>query len=288
MKIAKNEKGMTLVEIIVATAVFGVTCATLFTSILFAVRQNRDSYFAGKEIQMQMNSAERYNSKKSAGGGSVYDNKVIKYKFSATRTNDVQYAIDFTETTDGVATGHDFDMTGADVKSYMAIKGVEDRAAEYQMRFFETEMKDVVDPPEKYWLNIFNYTGTDLERGITINEGAGVGLFSYNGTPIPHEKNGIAMANSSGSATLQVGVDLTNYNGTSDILLIGEYANEFFSGGSYTVVDGRDLLLTKANINDYKEYDSEGNETGYINIFYDGDELLNEEQMNLKHPGSVG
>ncbi len=288
MKIAKNEKGMTLVEIIVATAVFGVTCATLFTSILFAVRQNRDSYFAGKEIQMQMNSAERYNSKKSAVNGSLYDNKVIKYKFTKTRTNDVQYAIDFTETTDGVATGHDFDMTGADVKSYMAIKGVEDRAAEYQMRFFETELKDVVDPPEKYWLNIFNYTSTDLERGITINEGAGVGLFSYNGTPIPHEKNGIAMANSSGSATLQVGVDLKNYNGTSDILLIGEYANEFFSGGSYTIVDGRDLLITKANFNDYKEYDSDGNETGYINIFYDGDELLNEEQMNLKHPGSVG
>jgi hypothetical protein len=32
----------------------------------------------------------------------------------------------------------------------------------------------------------------------------------------------------------------------------------------------------------------DGKFTGYINIYYDGEEFLTEDQMNAKHPGSVG
>ena len=212
MKLPKNEKGMTLVEIIVATAIFGMTCATLFTSILYAVEQNKNSYYAGKEIQLQMNSAEKYNSKKS-----IFDNKVLKYKFSSTRSNKVTYAIDFSTTTDGIDSGHSFDMTNDDVYAYMAIKGVEDRAAEYQMRFFEAENKNAVDPDaKKYWINLYNYSSSDRQIAITINESAGVGLYEFNGDPIAHEKEGIVLADDNGTGRMMTGLNLKNYDDSNE------------------------------------------------------------------------
>ena len=96
--------------------------------------QNKENHYAGEEIQLQMNSAEKYNSKKS-----TMDNKVVKYRFSSTRSNKVNYLINFKKTSDGTVTSHDFYLLNTDVYAYMAIKSTIDRAATYQMRFFEPQ-----------------------------------------------------------------------------------------------------------------------------------------------------
>ncbi len=284
MKFSKNEKGMTLIEIIVATAVFGVACATLFTAILFAIQENKENYYAGNEIQMQMNSAERYNSKKT-----LLDNKVVKYRFSDTHSNKVSYIVDFNQTHDGTDTDHDFELSDDKVYAYMAIKGTNDRAATYQMRFFEAENALAVNPDDgKFWVNFYNYSGAQLDRAITINEPDGATLYSATGEPIAHEFEGLALPDRNGAVSLQVGVDISNLSATEDeILVIGEWNNEYFSESGYTLLPGDDFLLTRSNLDTFCEKDG-GNYTGYINIYYDGEGFYSREQMEAKDPGSTG
>ena len=284
MRFSKNEKGMTLIEIIVATAVFGVACATLFTAILFAIKENKENYFAGNEIQMQMNSAERYNSKKS-----LLDNKVVKYRFSSNHSNKVEYYVDFSTTHDGVNTGHTFDMSDNKVYAYMAIKGTNDRAATYQMRFFEPENTNVVDVSEgKYWVNFYNFSSTDLDRAITVNEPAGATLYSATGEPVAHEWEGIALADSNGAVSLQIGLNIKNMDpAKKEIIVIGEWNNEYFNDPSYTLLPSDDFLLTRDNIDHFCEME-DGKYTGYINIYFDGTNFYNAEQMEAKYPGSTG
>ena len=284
MRFSKNEKGMTLIEIIVATAVFSVACATLFTAILFALKQNKENYFAGNEIQMQMNSAERYDSKKS-----LLDNKVVKYRFSSNHSNKVSYQVDFRSTHDGTTTGHHFDLSDDNVYAYMAIKGTNDTAATYQMRFFEPENTLAVDPDEgKFWVNFYNYSSTDLQRAITVNEGAGATLYNAQGDTVAHEWEGIALADTNGAVSLQIGLSIKNMDASKDeILVIGEWNNEYFSGEGYALLPGDDFLLTRDNLDDFCEKDG-GNLTGYINIYYDGSNFYNAAQMEAKYPGSTG
>ena len=283
MKIHKNEKGMTLVEIIVATAVFAVACATLFTAILFAIDQNKENHYAGEEIQLQMNSAEKYNSKKS-----TMDNKVVKYRFSSTRSNKVNYLINFKKTSDGTVTSHDFYLLNTDVYAYMAIKSTIDRAAAYQMRFFEPQNTIAVDADEqKFWISVHNYGSTDKEFDLSVNPATHCDLYDYTGRSYVGTYESNALSDENGAVSFQTGINLKNYDGVADeVFLIADWNNGYFDGSGYTVKPG-DLMVTKDNLDSFKEM-VDGKFTGYINIYYDGEEFLTEDQMNAKHPGSVG
>lgn len=284
MKFSKNEKGMTLIEIIVATAVFGIACATLFTAILFAIKQNKENYYAGNEIQMQMNSAERFNSKKT-----LIDNKVLKYRFSDTHSNKVSYTVSFSKTHDGTVTGHNFELEDNKVYAYMAIKGTNDRAATYQMRFFESEDAKLVDPDNgKFWIRFYNYSSTDLPRTITVNEAKGLTLYGVDGESIAQEVNQDALSSTVGTASLQVGFDKSKMASDADeYVVIGGHANEYFKNPDYTLVSGDDFMLNESNFDKYCEM-QEGKYTGYIDIYYDGTGYYSAEEMEAKDPGSTG
>lgn len=287
--IKKNEKGMTLVEIIVATAVFSIMTAMLFTAILYAIKANKESFYSGKEIQMQMNSAERYDKNKT-----LFDNKVVKYRFGPAHDNHPDYYIDFTQTTDGVSTGHpsSYEFENNNVYSYMAVAGVEDRTATYQMRFFKAENSAAFDASKgKYWMQFYNYSSTDLQHEATPNTSEGVKLYDFYGNAFPKGYAGLCKADVTGVCTYTVGLDISNYDPSSGepLFLYGDWNNDYFSGlTSYTPTAGRDLLFTYNDLNEFCAVDANGNRTGYINIYYCDGQFMSENQMRAAHPELLG
>ena len=143
-KFKKNEKGMTLVEMIVAIALFGMTCATLFTAILFAINSNKLSLYTGREMQQQTNVSEQYNNLDSLGA-----NGVIKNNMGGLAGNKIQLDAKF-DNGDVVS--------NKEVYAFQAKLNNMDVDAGYSLRFFEPESNEVKPQPEDgfYWIKLWN------------------------------------------------------------------------------------------------------------------------------------
>lgn len=277
MKLKKVEKGMTLVEIIVATALFAITCAVLFTSILFALKSNKESYYAGEEIQMQMNSAENYDDKKT-----LFDNKVAKYRLNG--SNNVVLKVDFARDTDGNSRGNSFYFSNDSVYAYQANAGYKDNTAKYNMRFFKPDSNTAFDPSSgKYWVRFHNYSGVDQDLEVYFNEAEGVTCYGSDGNYSGYHYCHKNMADNTGKVSLQFGIDIKAFTGTS-IFMYGEYNNDYYHSTTYTPMPGRDLELDTGNFDYFCEKDESGNLTGYLEIYYDGTDYYNKADMAAKYP----
>ena len=283
MKLRKVEKGMTLVEIIVATAVFSIACSVLFTSILFAIRTNKESYFAGEEIQMQMNTAENYDDKKT-----MFDNKVTEHRIDG--SNEVSLWFDWTTDANGNTTGNaslgeyaQYDC--GTVYAYNAIAGYEDRNAFYNMKFFEPEDAKAYDPDSgKFWVIFRNYGSFQLESEVYVNESIGVNLYDEKGKYIGSHYPHVCLNDTSGAVSYQFGLSLENYPGSGSIFVYGDWNHDYYNNPSYIFREGLDLELDESNLDYFCQYNDDGELTGYMEIYFDGEEYLNKADMKSKHP----
>ncbi|MBR1749483.1 MAG: type II secretion system protein [Ruminococcus sp.] len=278
MKFKKLEKGMTLVEIIVATALFAITCATLFTAILFALKNNKQNYYAGEEIQMQMNSAENYDENKT-----LFDNKVAKYRING--SNNVELKVDFATDTNGYARSNPFYFSNDEVYAYQANARYKDSTANYNMRFFQAKSNVAYDPSsKKFWVRFHNYSSTDLSMDVYSNEADGVSLIddqgNYAGKHFVHKN----IADDTGKVSLQFGLSLASFTGTGGIFFYGDWLNDYYNNPSYTMVPGKDFELTASNLDYYCIKDENGDLTGEIEIYYDGNDYYNKADMAAMYP----
>lgn len=288
MKIKKIEKGFTLVEILVAICLFGITCACLFTAILFALKANKENHYAGEEIQMQMNSAENYNNKQS-----LFDNKVAPYRFSNGK-HKVLLKVNFARTSDGTLTGHGFSFTNKDVYAYQANAGVEDHTATYNMRFFDPENPNLFDPSSmKWWVRFHNYSSVDIGREIYINDSLGVAIYGKDGKSLGTHYSKMDLSDSTGAVTFQYGLDLSNYTGddSGSIFFVGDWNNNFYTDPTYkNNIKAYEIEVKYAQLDQYKEsMESEDHPgvyelTGYIDFYYDGTGIYNKETFKALHP----
>ena len=286
MKMKKVEKGFTLVEILVAICLFGITCAVLFSAILFALKYNKENHYAGEEIQMQMNSAENYNNKQS-----LFDNKVAPYRFSNGK-HKVLLKVNFGSTSDGTGTGHDFSFTNSDVYAYQANAGFEDRTAAYNMRFFDPENANLFDPSAgKWWVRFHNYSSVDLGREVYINNSLGIGMFGKDGNSLGSRYSKLDLSDSTGAVSFQFGLDLSHYTGTDadSIFFVGNWNSDFYNDPTY-IPSSSEIEVIASALDSYKEsIESEEHPgtyelTGYIDFYYDGEGIYNKTAFKTKHP----
>lgn len=282
MKIKKLEKGFTLVEILVAVALFGMTCAVLFTATLYAVRSNKENHYAGEEIQMQMNTAENYDNKQT-----LFDNKVSAHRFGG--SNKVQLKVDYNKTSSGQTVNHGFSFSNKDVYAYQANAGYKERGAAYNMRFFDPEDATLVNPPDYWFIRFHNYSNGTIDRHVYINPSVGISIYGKDGVDFGTDYSGLDLADDTGAVSYQFGLDMSRYNGSSDSLLfVGYWYNDFYKDPTYSVDPSVEIELKVSNIDEYKEFtlNSEtglSEPTGYIDIYYDGFGIYNKADFEAAH-----
>lgn len=286
MKIKKSEKGFTLIEILVSIALFGMTCAILFTSILFALKNNKENHYAGEEIQMQMNSAENYSNKKT-----LFDNKVAAYRIDG--SNQVEIKVKYNKTSDGKDMNRGAvipTIKNDNVFAYQANAGYMDRSAAYNMRFFEPEEGNLYDPDSnRWWIRFHNISSVNVSREVYINPGNSIVIYGMDGESVGTHYSKMDLADSTGAVSFQFGLDLSNTPESDPALslfFVGDWNNDFYNPESeYVKNNEEDIEITLTNIDKYKEYvknvlngddDDPTNDvvteelTGYIDFYYDG------------------
>ena len=289
MKLKKVQKGFTLVEILVAIALFSATCAVLFGAIVFAINNNKENHYAGEEIQMQMNSAENYNNKQT-----LFDNKVAAHRFSG--SNKVQLKVDFSKTTDGTSTGNTFSFSNDNVYAYQANAGYEDRYATYHMRFFDPEKADLYDPAsKKWWVRFHNYSTVNVGREVYINPSNGVRIYGSDGKSHGTHFSNLDLFDSTGAVSYQFGLDLSSalLSPGDSIMFVGDWYNDFYNDPTYksTMDSTREYEFTVDNIDKFKEIvedDETGVEepSGYIDVYYDGTGIYSKSEFDAIHVAS--
>ena len=255
-KFKKNEKGMTLIEMIVAIAIFGMTCATLFTAMLFAINSNKLSIYTGREMQQQQNVVEEYNHLDSLGA-----NGVIKNNLGGLSGNKITLDAVFDDGTK---------VSNENVYAFQAKLNNIDVDAGYSLRFFEPESNEVRPDPDKgfYWVKIWNYSSANIDD-LQVTWDPAVTLINSGGTN--HQERIWEIILPNGCAAF--GMLIKNTPDTVEELWAyqEQYTNMFTNMYGDELSDGTlpTFILTRSNMLDYCELDPVTNKpTGYINVYY--------------------
>lgn len=250
MKLKKNKKGVTLVEIIVAMTLLGIMSSMFVTAAVYASRANKENYFRAREMYTQANDAEKFNKDKNYEADEIKVNKNIA---SGKATNEFDLQADFGPIV--------WDTTAYGYKS--KINGI-DKNGGYQLKFFEGQDVSVQPNPTKgiYWVKFYNDSGTDLTNYITTPELVGGKFFDVNSN---FAGNNIMLYTMTGSSS-QIGFRV-NSAGT-------EYFGFSTDGTLYDpahIAEAADFKLTSTNFDYFCEMDATGlNKTGNIIIHYMG------------------
>lgn len=268
-KFKKNEKGMTLVEMIVAIALFGMTCATLFTAILFAINSNKLSLYTGREMQQQTNVSEQYNNLDSLGA-----NGVIKNNMGGLAGNKIQLDAKF-DNGDVVS--------NKEVYAFQAKLNNMDVDAGYSLRFFEPQSNDVKPQPEDgfYWIKLWNYSSANIDHMWVVRDPK-VTFIDSSGNNINNEIWEINVAD----GCISFGMMIKRTPDTVENLWAyqEEYTNMFedpTSVGTYP-----NFILTRSNLANFCEIDPTTNKpTGNVNIYYYNGNYYNYEDYEAAKAG---
>lgn len=184
----KNNKGMTLVECIIAMCILGVIAAMFVTIAVKAKKENLYNYKRSNTMYKQAAAAENFNTEVHYGT----DCKISKILTggAGSAQNKFDLSADFgTVKFDATAYGYEVKRVESDED-----KSDEDKKDEnYKLRFFRSDDAGMVgdlDPSSgKLWLKIYNDTGAEITTMYIATPTEGGGTFYYDEGPLPGERS---------------------------------------------------------------------------------------------------
>lgn len=159
-----NRNGLTLVETVVAMAIFALIAAMLFTILNYSIKANKVTRLRNREVNIQVGDIAAYDPNGTSEMSVV--NKIIKNGTS----NEYELKFDFNGTTFSNKT-----------YAYMAKKNNEAENQVYQLKFLQADVVSLIpaqnveivtdtttDPPtteyfDYYWINLENVTDADIK-----------------------------------------------------------------------------------------------------------------------------
>ncbi len=250
-KLRKNQKGMTLVEIIVAMTLLGIMSGMFVTAAVYAVKSNAQNYQRDKEMHTQAVDAAQYNDNKNYDMDDLKVNKLIA---SGTTSNEFTLTADF-------GSGIKWETTAYGFKSKL---NNYQKNVSYQLKFFQGKNTSVQPDASKgiYWVKFYNDCGVDTLGYVETPETVGGRFFDVNSTTAG---NTLLLNTPTGSKSefgfVAASAGMTDFFGFSENG--GMYADDYASLGN-------EFKITDANFDYYCEVDADGNKTGYIIIHYTG------------------
>ena len=193
-RIKRNQKGMTLVEVVISMCILGAIAAMFVTIAVEAKKKNLDTYRRSNEMYTQAAYAENFNTDVK------YDGDVKVSRLMAGSTNKYTIGADFgTINLEAEAYGYKAERTNED-----------NRDTRYRLRFFRSEYASLFDAPDpengKFIIKIYNDSGEDIDGLFLATPTIGGGTWYTDEGPAPGERTR-AMAN---GACFMIGLQLSS------------------------------------------------------------------------------
>ncbi len=259
----KNNKGMTLVEVVISMCILGIIAAMFVTIAVSAKRQNRDNYLRSNEMYGQAAAAEVYDPNKTYVGSEMKVGKM----FSSGTNNNFEMVAPF---------------TGYNIKTnaygYKAINTDKDRnSKDYQLKFFKSRNADLVPELDanEYWIKIVNDSGGNLDCFISTPDGR---FFDTEKRPCGYEFTQIIP----NGGFLDFGISPGDL-GDENLFGISENEGLFDPGHSSSSLDTK---FTKAGIAAYRDKNDEGELQRTVTIYYANNKFMTQAEYDAFTAGS--
>lgn len=256
MNINKNEKGMTLVEVIVAMTLLGIMSGMFVTAAVYAAKANRDNYFRANEMATQAVDAAEFNSAKNYDMNEI---RVSENNASGTADNSFTLEADF-GTVSWSTTAYGYKSKLNDI----------DEDAGYQLKFFEGQDTAVSPDPSNgiYWVKFYNDSGVDLINYAETPELTGGVFFDVNKNSTG---NSLLLNTPTGS------ISQFGFKASGPDLFGFTMSPGLYDADHSMSVD--DIMIESSDFEKFCEKDASNNKTGYIIIHFNGSDYLSQSEF---------
>lgn len=245
-KFKQNNAGMTLIEVLVAMSLFTIMFMMIFGIMINSTRMNARTRLYDQEIDVHIESAERYNPMAVTIDGNTSTSADIE-KFDAGTTT---LNFDFPSTGKFIS----IDALAFQVESKNESNG-------FSLKFFNSTRPDVAN--SKYWVRIYNLTSSEenAKLYLYVPKDNGGMFYLKSGSEALTEKAARSIAPKTATA---IGFDAKEVSG-SDLFIISTKNDERDVIEKQSEDIGSLIKVSKNEIYGGK-YDTD--KDGYIDIYY--------------------
>lgn len=256
-KIKVNQSGMTLVEILVAMALFSIMFLMMSGIMYSSVKLNAQTRTYDQETDVQIEDVERYNPMGATIDGVTVESSNIDEYEGDNGSNQFELTFDFS------STGRVITING-----YAYEAESRDDNNGFQLKFFNSTRPDIAN--NKYWVRVINVSTTE-----------NVKVFLY----LPREEHGsFYLRNESEPYTTVVSKTIPLMTALGVGFDKTDSGNNYFWVSTFAEMD-YDQLEARADEKEFKlvnltnllsTYDKDGD--GYIDIYYTDDGFMGTDQ----------
>ncbi len=247
----KNYKGMTLIEVVVAMAVFGISSAMLFTAMNYAIQASKKNKLRSEEMYTQAVNVGQYNSNDPTLN--VSNTPVSGYKGLGT---DNKFNLKATFVGGAILESEAY---AYQAKRTDRVAGVDNSS--YQLKFFETNFTAAKPDPanQVYWVTFFNCDSADFNYYAVSNGGKFFNTDNFS------TGSSIDVFTLGAGGKKEFGVVTQGLSDPNNWIAFAINEDCFAAGGTPGF-----KVFTQTEFESFYELDALGNPTGYVNIYYMG------------------
>lgn len=244
-KIKQNKAGMTLVEVLVAMTLFTIMFMMIFGIMINSTRMNARTRLYDQEIDVHIESAERYNPMAVTIDGNTSTSADVLTFSEGTKT----LTFDFPSTGKFVS----IDALAFQVESKNASNG-------FSLKFFNSTRPDVAN--SKYWVRIYNVSSNaNAKIYLYVPKDNGGMFYLKNGSEALTEK---VVRNVASKTATAIGFNAKEVSG-QDLFYVSTKDDER-DNIEKTIEDTKTIIKVSKNEILGAKYDKEND--GYIDIYY--------------------